>query len=201
MQAPCPFLPAAAKSMSFRDLQVARMDGPESAYRVNLSYAQWLWQHGLPARAILAMDKALFLCLPVSNPAVRENPLPYAALVWIVRHAKAGQFLGNPRVHYQHLADRVRGCKACHKALRAWACWHLVCRWRADFPGDEQHSFCAPDWLATCASVAELFGEEEREYLENIFEGSKLENSPLLQIGTNAWVVRSVIGPLARNRE
>jgi len=172
MQAPCPLLPVAAEAMSFRDLQVARINGPESAYRVNLQYAQWLWQHNLPARAILAMDKALFLCLPMDHPTVQANPLPYAALVWIVRNAKAGQFLGNPRVHYQHLADRVRGGKACHKATRAWACWHLVCRWRPDLPADVQHAFNAPDWPATCASIAEVFGEAERGFLKAIFEGS-----------------------------
>lgn len=182
MQAPCPFLPVAAAAMSFRDLQIARMHGPESAYRVNLQYAQWLWQHGLPARAILAMDKALFLCLSMSHPAVQANPLPYAALVWIVRNAKVDQFLGNPRIHYQHMADRVRGCKACQKAIRAWACWHLVCHWRPDLPADEQHAFSAPDWPATCASVAEFFGEAEGKCLEAMLEGTMPEVQPVITI-------------------
>jgi hypothetical protein len=184
MQAPCPLLPVAKQSMSFRDLQAARAQGVGAAYRVNLEYAQWLWQHGLPARAILAMDKALFLCLPINHPEVQHNPLPYAATLWVMTHAKANHFLGNPRVHYQHLADRVRGCKACQKALRAWACWHLVCRWRPDLPGDDQHSFRAPDWEATCTFIGASFCEQEAEQLRQLHAAASVEKKARFRVET-----------------
>jgi len=73
------------------------------------------------------------------EPILHAHPLPYAALTWIVAHTPPEVFLGNPRVHYQHLADRVREPRRAQRSTRAWAAWWLVRLVRPALPPDPGH--------------------------------------------------------------
>ena len=62
----------------------------------------------MPARAILALTRALYAAPPHSKDAI--YPVPYAALSGICQtHGGQGAgFLGNPRISFQHQAQRMR---------------------------------------------------------------------------------------------
>ena len=61
--------------------------------------------------------------------------MPYRAIGWMVKQP-ADAFTGNARVHYQHLADRVRGERAELKKWRAWAAWAVTRHVRPDLESD-----------------------------------------------------------------
>lgn len=143
--APCPHLPPADESLDYRVLRQWGDDRGEGFYRSALTYAQTLWQRGLPARAILALDRALFARLEGDEAILERYPLPYAALAWMLAHVPAGPFVGNPRISYQHLADRVRGPDQAVRSWRAWACWHLCRVVQPQLPGDPRHTVMEPD--------------------------------------------------------
>lgn len=141
----CPLLPAPAGRMSWRDLEAAKAIDEPTHYLTCLRYARQLWEtDGLPARALLAVDRGLFCDVPAGHPALAANPLPYAVIGWMVAQDVGGAFLGNPRVHYQHLADRVRGDREHRVRWRSWAAWGIVRRVRPDFPADPRHEVCEP---------------------------------------------------------
>ncbi len=73
------------------------------------------------------------------DPVVGSWPMPYAAMAWIMREVPRELFCGNPRVHFQHYADRMNEPRKAVRAWRAWACWALACRVRPDLPGDPRH--------------------------------------------------------------
>ena len=142
---PCPLLPAPAARMSWRDLEAARAVDEPSHYLACLRYARQLWEtDGLPARALLALDRGLFCDIPTGHPALEAHPLPYAIVGWMVAQPVGEAFLGNPRVHYQHLADRVRGGREHRVRWRSWAAWAVVRRVRPDLPGDPRHAVEEP---------------------------------------------------------
>ncbi len=143
MNAPCPFLPSCGRLLSWRDLAEHREDQGGELYLLCLEYAQQLWLDDLPARALLAVDRALYCDVPATDAALRAYPLPYAAIRWLVSQ-RPTSFTGNARVHYQHLADRVRGERADLKKWRAWAAWALVRQARPDLPGDLRHVVSEP---------------------------------------------------------
>ncbi len=141
---PCPFLPEALPGMDWRSLNRHRDNQGADFYEAALRYAQHLWQQGLSARALLAVDRALFAELCGDEAVLRDWPLPYRVVPWMLRENPEGVFIGNPRVHYQHLADRVRGERAGQKRWRAWACWALVRRESPELPGDPKHEVEEP---------------------------------------------------------
>ena len=47
-------------------------------------------------------------------------------------------------MHYQHLADRVRGERAELKKWRAWAAWAVTRHVRPDLEGDPKHIVAEP---------------------------------------------------------
>lgn len=114
-------------------------------YLTALRYGQYLWKKNLPARALLAVDRALLTDIRGDEPEAAGNPMPYRAVAWMVVNNPEGEFTGNARVHYQHLADRVRGDGADRKRWRAWACWARVRRVRPDLEADPKHVFREPD--------------------------------------------------------
>jgi hypothetical protein len=126
-----------------------------------LTYAHYLWIRGLAARAILAADRALLADLRGDEPALTRYPLPYRALVWMIASTPRDVFIGNPRVHYQHLADRVREPRRAQRSARAWACWHLARIVRPDLPGDPRHIVREPaaDELAHALAAHGIPGE------------------------------------------
>ena len=141
----CPTLPSPDGPMSWRDLEAARQEGEPSHYLACLRYGQWLWTRGLPARALLAVDRGLFCDVPSGDPALAAHPLPYRVIRWMVAQDIGADFIGNPRVHYQHLADRVRGGREHRVRWRAWAAWAVVRAARPDWPGDPRHEVREPD--------------------------------------------------------
>lgn len=147
---PCPYLPSCGRTLSWRNLAAWRdAPGPE-LYLTCLEYGQQLWLDGLPARALLAVDRALYCDVAPDHESVVAYPLPYAAIGWMVVQPADG-FTGNARVHYQHLADRVRGERAELKRWRAWAAWAIVRKVRPDLPADPKHAVVEP----TASTIAD----------------------------------------------
>lgn len=126
--------------MSFRDLRALgkRRDG--EFYLATLTYGQCLWRRGLPAQAILQLDRAWGADLRGDEPVLAEWPSPYRALAWMLGRRPGGRFLGNPVRHFQHLATRVRGGRREARSWRAWACFHGAERMlpAAEYPRDER---------------------------------------------------------------
>lgn len=106
----------------------AASDRGEVFYETALAYAGSLWMQGLPARSLLLINRGLGAHLTGQEPVLRQWPLPYAAVSWILRHRPDAQFIGNPRRHYQHLATRMVPPRREQRAWRAWACWYLAMR-------------------------------------------------------------------------
>ncbi|HTQ29992.1 MAG TPA: hypothetical protein VMI53_02175 [Opitutaceae bacterium] len=142
---PCPHLPVAARPMDWRALHLHRGEarGPEF-YLACLEYSQHLWQRGLAARAILCLDRAFGADLRGNEPVLARWPLPYAAMVWLLQKTPPGVFIGNPRVHFQHLAGRMNEPRREQRRWRAWACWTLACAALPHLPGDPRHRVAEP---------------------------------------------------------
>lgn len=142
----CPHLPPPRAGLDWRTLHVHRENAREAEfYHDCLEYAHALWQRGLAARAILCLDRALSADLRGDEPVLRDWPPPYAALVWLLRHATPAALVGNPRVHFQHYADRLAGPRAEARRARAWACWALTRAVLPHLPGDPKHAVAEPN--------------------------------------------------------
>ena len=140
----CPYLPPVDIPMNWRNLNHFGKRRDAEFYYTALTYAQSLWLNGYPARSLLAVDRALFANLTDKDEILLKWPLPYAAVPWLINNAGNQHFLGNPRVHYQHLADRVRGSSQEQKKWRSWACWHLVRKCAPDLDADHSHQVIEP---------------------------------------------------------
>ncbi|WP_224772437.1 hypothetical protein [Pelagicoccus enzymogenes] len=141
-----PSLPAPEAGMNWRSLNRFRGDERSAAFYLTcLKYAQHLWLQRLPARAILCLDRAWGADLKGSEPILADWPLPYEALVFLLQHAPEGAFLGNPRVHFQHYADRLGEPRREQRKWRSWACWALTRAARPELPGDSKHSVEEPN--------------------------------------------------------
>jgi len=87
-------------------------------------------------------------------------------MAWLLVHAPPDVFLGNPRVHFQHYADRMNEPRRAQRAWRAWACWAITRAVRPEFPGDPRHPVIEPA-LAAIAAGLRLHGcTGEAETLE-----------------------------------
>lgn len=113
-------------------------------YLTALTYAHHLWRRGFAARAILSLDRALGADLRGDEPVLASWPLPYAAMAWFLRHTPDDVFIGNPRVHFQHLADRMNEPRREQRRWRIWACWALCRAVRPEFPADPKHRVTEP---------------------------------------------------------
>lgn len=137
--------------MDWRTLNRFRRDERGAAFYLTcLQYGQHLWQQRFPARAILCLDRAWGADLSGNEPVLRDWPLPYAALVEILANAPPDAFLGNPRVHFQHYADRLGEPRAEQRKWRAWACWHLTCATLPGLPADPGHQVEFPSRSQIC---------------------------------------------------
>lgn len=147
---PCSLLPPLRLGLDWRELHAHRA-GQRGAefYLACLEYAQVQWQRGLAARALLCLDRAFGADLKGDEGVLRTWPLPYAALVWIVANTPTDVFIGNPRVHFQHYADRMNEPRRDQRRARAWACWALVRAIRPNLPPDPRHDVHEP-------SIAEI---------------------------------------------
>ena len=153
----CPFLPDCPEEMSWRSLNELANDRSGRFFLRALQYGQFLWIRGLVARAVLSVDRGLLADLESGDPILGKHPLPYRALAWMISSAPADSLVGNPRVHYQHLADRVRGDRAAQRAWRAWGMWHISRLARPEFPGDPRHEVTEPS-PAEIQTGLETFG-------------------------------------------
>lgn len=142
--APCPHLPEPTMGMSWRSISRYRDDQGAAFYLTALQYGQYLWRQSLSARALLAVDRALYADLRGDEAVLAEWPWPYAAIGWLVANNPENVFIGNPRVHYQHLADRVRGDRMEQKKWRAWAAWAVVRNIAPELPADPKHDVAEP---------------------------------------------------------
>lgn len=141
----CPYLPVPRPGLDWRILHVHREDmRGEEFYHDCLEYAHSLWQRRLAARAILCLDRAMGANLRGDEITLRHWPLPYAALVWLIKRTPPGVFLGNPRVHFQHYADRMNEPRREQRRWRAWGCWALVRAARPQLPPDLKHAVTEP---------------------------------------------------------
>ena len=130
--------------MDWRSMQSSKSISATQFYLTALTYGQVLWLNNLPARALLAIDRALLTDLSGNEPELKQWPLPYQAMAWMIAHYEDEAFVGNPRVHFQHLATRVRGNRQEQRKWRAWACWHLTRLQRPWLPGDEKQGIEEP---------------------------------------------------------
>ena len=141
---PCPLLPPAPAEMDASAL-TAHDDARDGAfYLTALTYGQYLWQRGLVARAMLKLNRGLGADLRGDEPELLRWPLPYAAMGWFLHHVPADVFIGNPRVHFQHLADRMNEPRREQRRWRAWACWQITRIVRPEFSGDPKHAVIEP---------------------------------------------------------
>lgn len=136
----CPTLPPPRPGLDWRTLHAFRGGDRGAAFYVGcLEYGQTLWERGLAARAVLCLDRAFGADLRGTEPELSRWPLPYAAMAWFIRHVPPGVFIGNPRVHFQHYADRMNEPRREQRRWRAWACWAIVRGVRPDLAGDPRH--------------------------------------------------------------
>jgi hypothetical protein len=113
-------------------------------YLACLEYGHALWRRRLAARALLCLDRAMGADLRGDEPELHAHPLPYAAMAWIMAHTPADVFCGNPRVHFQHYADRMNEPRREQRRWRAWGCWALARVVRPEWPGDPRHRVTEP---------------------------------------------------------
>ena len=141
---PCPHLPPAPAEMDAGALTAHGESRKGAFYLTALTYGQYLWQRGVVARAMLKLNRAFGAELAGDEPELRLWPLPYAAMVWLLRHVPQDVFIGNPRVHFQHLADRMNEPRREQRRWRAWACWQLTRQVRPEFSDDPRHAVIEP---------------------------------------------------------
>ena len=140
----CPYLPVQRAMMDWRVYQSHGEERGEGFYRAALEYGNFLWGKQLPARAILCLDRAFGADLRAEAPVLREWPLPYAAMAWLLANLPEGVFCGNPRAHFQHFADRMNEPRRLQRQWRAWACWAITRRVRPELTGDPKHVVVEP---------------------------------------------------------
>ncbi len=122
-----PLLPAIVREHNAAEVIALGKDRGAVFYETCHLYAQTLWQQGFPAKCILALNRALSCVLSADEPVMSRLPLPYQALAWLMIHRPGeGQFIGNPRRHWQHLATRMVEPNKELRSWRAWACWYLA---------------------------------------------------------------------------
>jgi hypothetical protein len=141
--------------MDARAVTVHGKDRGPAFYLTALIYAHYLWQRGLAARALLSLDRALGADLHGDETVLRDWPLPYEAMAWFLRHTPAEDLVGNPRVHFQHLADRMNEPRREQRRWRTWACWALACAVRPEFPADPKHRVTEPTHSLIAQKLAE----------------------------------------------
>ena len=120
----CPLLPVPEGAMSYRDLRVEHKNAEQhdkAVFQAACTYANYLWSIRLPARAILALCRAIYLDPDKLGESIRQ---PYRALAWFLRNYAGSGFLGNPRVSIIHQATRMPGDQVL-KRQRARAMWYI----------------------------------------------------------------------------
>ena len=137
----CPHLPAVDRVLgSDTTRRFRRGERGEAFYEAALAYAQSLWLQGYPAKSLLLINRAMGAALDGDEAVLARWPVPYEAAAWVMVNRPDGQFIGNPRRHYQHLATRMVEPRKVQRTWRAWACRMLsdIVFEAADYPEDER---------------------------------------------------------------
>lgn len=169
----CPFLPEPRPGLDWRALHSFR-EGERGAafYFACLEYGHALWLQGFAARTLLCLDRAFGADLSPDDPVLRSFPLPYAAMAWCIARTPPERAVGNPRVHFQHFADRMNEPRRDQRRWRAWACWALTRAVRPDLPADPKHRVVEPtvEEIAAGLTIAGHPGESAlwSEALRNV---------------------------------
>ncbi len=132
-------------------------------YLTALTYGHFLWRQGFAARSVLSLDRALGADLRGGEPELRAWPLPYAAQAWLLRNTPSDVFIGNPRVHFQHLADRMNEPRREQRRWRIWACWALCRVVCPDLPADPKHIVTEPTFDEISLRLTQYGIEGEQE--------------------------------------
>ncbi len=135
---PCPFLPEIENVIPASEVvRLGKERGPVF-YETSLRYGQSRWRIGFPAQALLQVNRALSTWFAHDEPVLHRWPLPYKVVSWLAVNRPEGQFFGNPRRHFQHLATRMVEPNKELRVWRAWACWYLAKAVlpEAEFPAD-----------------------------------------------------------------
>ncbi len=121
---PVPTLPNVTTKLTNTWTKQWRAECGTAYFLACLEYAQSLWIQGLPAQAILQINKSFMATIPDDQ----VSQLPHASLDYILRHALPTSFLGNPVRHFQHLATRIptNAPLAELRVWRAWSCFHIA---------------------------------------------------------------------------
>jgi hypothetical protein len=138
---PCPLLPPLDCALTASDSRALGNDRGEVFYEFCHRYAQSKWMSGLPAQALLQLNRAMSADLCGDEAVIQERPIPYAVVAWILeqRPDRRGQFMANPRRHWQHYATRMSGPRAELRTWRAWACHAIATKIlpAGEFPNDD----------------------------------------------------------------
>ncbi|MBL4575816.1 MAG: hypothetical protein JKY51_06930 [Opitutaceae bacterium] len=130
--------------MNWKSLNELGKDRTIIFYQRCMQYGHCLWKKGFAARSILCLDRAFGAHLSGEEAFLKQWTLPYKALVWILETTHSTVFLGNTRVHFQHLADRLGEPRKAQRSGRAWACWLLTRKVLPELPSDPQHMVSEP---------------------------------------------------------
>lgn len=152
----CGLLPSVPEQIAHGDLLAFGSERNENFYMCSLHLAHKLLREGKAGRALLLLDRAMEVTL--SDP-LKPWPVPYAAVAWILNAATARELGGNPRIHYEHLATRVRGSRL--RQWRAWACWAIARKLRPEYPGDPVSASPLPTRAQIARGLNETAGAVE----------------------------------------
>lgn len=134
----CPSLPPVEKPLRAAAMRSLGAERGERFYRQALECAHSLALQGLPAQAILLINRAFSADLSGDESVLSKYPLPYAAMRWVMESRRPSDFIGNPRRHFQHLATRMVEPRRALRSARAWACWFYAKTLFPDLPADEK---------------------------------------------------------------
>lgn len=172
---PCPGLPPLDPSLDSGELAKHGSVRDAGFYLSCLRYAQTQWSRGLPARALLCLDRAMGADLGPESPVLEEYPMPYVSVWWILQHRPEGAFIGNPRVHFQHYAERLGPPRKDLRRLRAWACWHLARRANPAWDADPLHVVREPEISELLEGLGRLGWEKEAKILELLYAALEID--------------------------
>ena len=92
---PCPYLPVPEEPLGPQATRSLGKDRGPVFYEAALNYGHSLWLRGVPAQAILLLNRAMGCDLDGSEAIVQRWPMPYEAMVWFLQSREIEQFIGN----------------------------------------------------------------------------------------------------------
>ena len=205
MNEPCPLLPSIERAITSAEVHALGKDRGPAFYELSLKYAQSQWCAGVPAQAMLQVNRAFACALSADEPVLAELPLPYKVMAWLMMNRRDDRFIGNPRRHFQHLATRMVEPNKELRSWRAWACWYLAkgVLPEEEFPGDmkqiREEGIVEPTFAMIAAKLREFSpADDEQRWREAIsFAGLAMPQSTDVRIELAAMDELHVVRDLA----